>query len=194
MGQRGDRPRRGSVPSSLKWGQTPCGVCPHSPEQGFTLLEMIMVCVVIGLMLSLSVPSMRSSLFTDPLKSTSRKVIGMISSVRELAVREQQPYLLQISEGENRIWYERESNVENPIDGSKSGIHELEFPDSVKIAGLKVGGDSSLIQDHVEIWISKKGYMHHTVIRLEDDDGEEVTLQFFPFLDSVKISDQVAGR
>jgi prepilin-type N-terminal cleavage/methylation domain-containing protein len=174
----GDRPHAGSVPCM---------------EQGFTLLEMIMVCVLIGLMLSLSVPSMRSSLFSDPLKSTSRKVIGMVSSVRELAVREQQPYLLHISEGENRLWYEREFNVENPIDGSRSGIHELKFPDSVKIAGLTVGGDSSQVQDQSEIWISKKGYMHHTVIRLEDDDGGNVTLQFFPFLDSVEISDRVAG-
>lgn len=169
------------------------GSVPCCSEQGFTLLEMIMVCVVIGLMLSLSVPSMRSSFFTDPLKSTSRKVIGMVSSVREIAVREQQTYLLHISEGENRIWYEGEFNVQNPLDGSKSGIHELVFPDSVKIAGMKVGGESSQVQDHVEIWISKKGYMHHTVIRLEDDDGEEITLQFFPFLDSVEISDQVAG-
>lgn len=162
-------------------------------ERGFTLLEMIMVCVLIGLMLSLSVPSMRSSLFTDPLKSTSRKVIGTVSSVRELAVREQQPYLLHISEGENRIWYEREFNVENPIDGSRSGKHELVFPDSVSIAELKVGDESSQVQDHVEIWISKKGYMLHTVIRLEDKDGEEITLQFFPFLDTVEVSDQVAG-
>lgn len=162
-------------------------------ERGFTLLEMIMVCVLIGLMLSLSVPSMRSSLFTDPLKSTSRKVIGTVSSVRELAVREQQSYLLHISEGENRIWYEREFNVENPIDGSRSGKHELVFPDSVSIAELKVGDESSQVQDHVEIWISKKGYMLHTVIRLEDKDGEEITLQFFPFLDTVEVSDQVAG-
>ena len=79
---------------------------------GFTLLELIVVCALIGIMLSLSIPSFRTTFFSDPLKTTARRLIGLVNGVRELAVREQQPYLLHINQGEKRIWYEREDKKE----------------------------------------------------------------------------------
>lgn len=162
-------------------------------EGGFTLLEMIIVCVLIGLMLSLAVPTMRNAIFTDPLKSSSRKIIGLVSGVRELAVRNQQPFLLHINEGENRLWFEKEvdtGKIEEEITQQDS---QLLLPDTVKISGLWIGGDQTVLRDNSAIWISKQGYMQRTAIRIENDDGDMLTLQFFPFLDSVEISDQLAG-
>ena len=82
-------------------------------EKGFTLIELIVVTFLIGIMLSISIPSLRNTFFTDPLKASTRKIIGLVTGVRELAARSQQPYLLHISQMENRIWYEKE------VDGEK---------------------------------------------------------------------------
>lgn len=159
-------------------------------ERGFTLLELIVVCALIGIMLSLSIPSLRMSLFSDPLKSSARNLIGLVNGVRELAVRHQQPYLLYISEPEKRIWYEREEKiaVEDVEKQQKKELQELRLPDTVSISGVWVGGDEPS-QDQTVVWISKQGYIQRTRIRIEDADGTHLIVQFFPFLDSVTIAD-----
>ncbi|MGW8195239.1 MAG: pilus assembly FimT family protein, partial [Desulforhopalus sp.] len=142
---------------------------------GFTLVEMIIVCVLIGLMLSLTVPTMRNTIFADPLKSSTRKVIGLVNGVRELAAREQQAYLLHISEAENRLWYEKEIHDAASEEDTLQDNSELQLPDAVKISGLLIGGGQTLQQDNSVIWISKHGFIQQTAIRLENDDGDTLT-------------------
>ncbi len=160
---------------------------------GFTLLELIVVCALIGIMLSLSIPSLRTTFFSDPLKTTARKLIGLVNGVRELAVREQQPYLLHINQMEKRIWYEREDKKDKKDKKSvkedeKRHNQELRFPENVTLSAVWMGKDDSL-QDQTTIWITKQGYMMQTLIQVEDDAGNNLNIQFFPFLDAAVIAD-----
>lgn len=157
-------------------------------ERGFTLLELIVVCALIGIMLSFSVPSLRMTLFSDPLKSTARNLIGLVNGVRELAVRHQQPYLLHISEAEKRIWFEMENSNEAEKREDRRG-QELVLPETVNISGMWIGGVESS-EDRKVIWISKQGYIQRTLIRIEDKDGKHLNIQFFPFLDSVTVAEK----
>ena len=70
---------------------------PSLNDHGFSLFELLVVCALIGIMVALSVPSLREALFSDPLKTTARKTMGLVNGVRELALRTQQPYFLHIS-------------------------------------------------------------------------------------------------
>ena len=162
-------------------------------KSGFTLLELIVVCALIGIMLSFSIPSLRTTFFSDPLKTTARKLIGLVNGVRELAVREQQPYLLHINQMEKRIWYEREDKGDKKekkeyIEDEKRHKRQLRFPESVTLSAVSMGKDNSL-QDQTTIWITKQGYMMQTLIQIKDDAGNNLKVQFFPFLDSVVIAD-----
>jgi prepilin-type N-terminal cleavage/methylation domain-containing protein len=160
-------------------------------ERGFTLLELIVVCALIGIMLSLSIPSMRTAFFADPLKTTARKIIGLVNGVRELAVREQQPYLRHISQPEKRVWYEREDKKENKKE-LKEDIHrqkqELRFPETVNIRAVRMDEDDSS-KEQSTIWITKQGYMQQILIQIENDSGSNLKIQFFPFLDAAVIAD-----
>lgn len=163
----------------------------HRPEirneKGFTLLELIVVCTLIGILLSLSVPSLRMTFFSDPLKSTARNMIGLVNGVRELAVRQQQPFLLHISPGERRIWYEMEDR--SKVDEAENRRKEqILLPESVNISGLWMGNVESS-EEQSAIWISKQGYVQQTRVRLEDDDGKHLVVQFFPFLDAVTVTE-----
>lgn len=161
-------------------------------EKGFTLIELIVVTALIGIMLSLTIPSLRNSFFTDPLKATTRKAIGLVTGVRELAVRSQQPYLIHISQLESRIWYEREDAGNEKSDSDTQNQGELQFPESVRISGILVESNESSSVDETVVWISKQGYMTDLILRLEDQDGNHLNLQFYPFLDPSLVSDQVA--
>lgn len=159
-------------------------------ERGFTLIELIVVTFLIGIMLSISIPTLRNTLFTDPLKSTTRKIIGLVMGVKELAVRTQQPYLLHISQLENRIWYEKDLVGEENKDTDTLEKRELMFPESVKITGLWMAGDDTPAEGNSVVWISKQGYLNDTIIRIEDDDGNHLNLQFFPFLDPALVPEK----
>ncbi len=67
----------------------------------------------------------------------------------------------------------------------------LELPESVKIAGIWMGGGDDSSQGERVIWVSKQGYLQDTIIRVEDDDGNHLNVQFYPFLDAALVSDQV---
>jgi prepilin-type N-terminal cleavage/methylation domain-containing protein len=159
-------------------------------EYGFTLIELIVVMTLIGIMLSLTVPALHTHFFTDPLKATTRRLIGLVTGVRELAVRSQQPYLLHISRVENRIWYEPESigNKNEDSDTERKGV--LVFPESVRISAVLLENDEDLAQDRMIVWVSKQGYMVNTLLRIEDQDGNHMNVQFYPFLDPALVADE----
>lgn len=160
---------------------------------GFTLLELIVVCALIGIMLSFSVPSLRLALFTDPLKSTARNLIGLTDGMRQLAIRQQQPYLLHIDESAKRIWFEREvkgdadekPETEAPADHKEN---QLRLPETVSITGVWVG-QNERVAEQTALWISKQGYMERTRIGLEDDGGNRLAVQFYPFLDTATVAE-----
>ena len=160
-------------------------------EMGFTLLELIVVCVLIGLMLSFSVPSLRTALFSDPLKSAARNLIGLTNGVRQLAIRQQQPYLLHIDESEKRIWFEKETKSEAEKAAGEDELRrakQLRLPETVRITGIWLGEDRRA-EDQTALWISRQGYMERTRIGLEDEGGNRLTVQFFPFLDAAMVSE-----
>jgi hypothetical protein len=162
-------------------------------------------------MLSLSIPALRMAFFTDPLKSSARKVIGLVNGVRELAVRHQRPYLLHIDEIEKRIWFEMDRDIDGQGSKTQAGNkqllkkkaidnlsdsqdkkttreREIRLPETVKIAGVMMAGQDSS-QDQTVIWVTKQGYMKQILVRLEDDGGKSINIRFFPFLDGVAITE-----
>ena len=88
----------------------PAPWCQHagkfSRERGFTLLELIVVCALAAIFLTLTIPTLRNTLLNDELDSATRKITGTVKELRNLAVREHAPYLLHFELGEGRIWYE----------------------------------------------------------------------------------------
>jgi prepilin-type N-terminal cleavage/methylation domain-containing protein len=162
------------------------GGMARGKEQGFTLLELVVVCALIGIMLSLGVPSFRNAFFTDPLKSSARKIVGLIGGVRELAVRTRQPYFVHLSREENRLWYERDGGAGKE---ELSEQKQLQLPEGVAIAEIRLDLEETPSADPVSLWITRQGYMQETRILIKDDEGKEVALQFLPFIDAVKVSD-----
>lgn len=168
----------------------------RSDERGFTLLELIVVTALMGIMLSLSIPSMRDSFFTDPLKSAARNMMGLVSGVRAQAVRSRQPYLLHISQADNRIWCEMDqpegSESQKEAEALESDIpatKDLVFPESVHVAGVWLENDEDPALDDMVAWISEKGYMTETIIQLEDDEGNHLNVQFYPFIGPAIVGD-----
>lgn len=158
-------------------------------REGFTLLELIIVCALIGIMLTISAPSLRGTFFTDPLKSSVRKIIGLTNEARQKAVRSQQPYYLHLSQLENKLWYEPiQPDTENDLDENKK--HELQLPASIRLSKLWLESDGVVSENKTSFWISKKGYMEQAAIELSDESGNSLSIQFNPFTDPVAVTEE----
>lgn len=162
--------------------------------RGFTLLELVVVLALIGIMLVVSVPTLHDALIDDQLKATSRKVIGFIRGVRELAVREQQPYFLSIDKNESRIWYEKDTDIEatevSEDTEDTEDREELTIPDEIRVSEIWTRSEGEYSDDQNRIWVNRKGYMDQTVLHLRDDDDNVISLHFSPFLGSVRVYDE----
>ena len=97
-------------------------------NKGYTLIEMTLVVFLLGVILAISIPNFRYSLLTDGLKSTTRKIIGIVKEVRNEAIREQKTYLFNVDLEYNLLWVENadmDEGVKNYIEKQKSPQKEI---------------------------------------------------------------------
>lgn len=172
---------------SFAFGSTRLPGCLAN-RRGFTLLELVIVCLLITISLAFSLPSFRQAMVVDQLAAGSRKLISLIREVRLLAAQTQQPYLIHFDLDRKKIWYQPdlpESKEEHTQASSKPGI---ELPASIRLqvqtvtTGKQQSGQTTL-------WVNGQGYMEQTILRLADDRDKVISLVILPFLSTIKAHD-----
>jgi len=153
-------------------------------DRGFTLIELIVVLVVIGIMLSITIPKFRQALVSDSLNTTSLRLIGLVQDLRERAISSQVSYTLHFDIPHKSIWYVASDASEAEQETAREKAYEL--PDDIRIEDIW-SWRSGTFYDEAAILISRKGYIEQAMIHLESDDGREISLELTPFLGSVKI-------
>ena len=71
---------------------------------GFTLLELVVVMVLIGLTVGFAIPRIRTSLFTSQLKTTARKLTGLIIATGQQARQQQQVFQVRFDPSTNTFY------------------------------------------------------------------------------------------
>lgn len=171
--------------------QAQAGVAAPGESAGFTLLELIIVLVLAGLFMVVSIPALRDTLVDDPLKASARRLIGYINSVREMAVRDHEGYLLRIDLTENSIHFvpAREVGEENP--DLLAGKNRFSPKGDVRLRSILLSNGEIRRSGVVELWLNRQGYMERTVLHLEDDGRDAISLALYPFLMQIDIHDGV---
>lgn len=153
---------------------------------GFTILELMIVIVIAGLMLSITVPVVRESLLHDNLKTASRKLVATISWLRSKSVSEYSDNILMFRIDEpQKYWHEASTMDEAQLLDIREQATSL--PDDVRILDIDFYGTEKKVNGEVGIKFSKKGYVGYTLIHLADKSDRKFTLIIEPFLRKVKI-------
>lgn len=155
---------------------------------GYTFIELTVVIFLIGLTLVLTVPRFRYAILTDDLKTTVRRMVGTVRSLRNEAVREQKVYALCFDLESNRFWIESA----NMTDEERTGAYEKAFqlPAGVRILDVWRREKGKEVAGETAIRFTKKGYIEESVIHLEAEDNRQFTLILSPFLGTVKTYDR----
>jgi len=154
-------------------------------KRGFTLLELLIVCLLISISLTLAIPNLRSSLVTDELGSGSRKIISLIKSCRAKAVSGHKAFRIYYDAAEGKVWYQPAETEETEELVTHSSVT---LPPGIRIQEIKQATASNK-QDFNKngIWVSREGYMDKTAIRLIDDQNRSLSLLVSPFLPTIKV-------
>jgi prepilin-type N-terminal cleavage/methylation domain-containing protein len=155
-------------------------------NRGYTLIELVIVTVLIGIVLYLGLPSLRDTLLDDSLKSASRQLVGTIRELRSEAVREQVDYVLLLDLNYNNYWtYTTDMTPEKRDDRRQ---YAKPFPEGVRVEDVHLVGREKQTEGEGAITFFKRGYVQPALIHLVWDD-RRLTLVLEPFLSTVKIHD-----
>ncbi len=157
-----------------------------SVDAGFTLMELIVVCILTALFLTVAVPTLRNTLYVNELDASARKIVGTIQELRHLAVREHKAYLLHFDLDENRLWYEPDGTLDSFAEEPKTGV---QLPDGIRFISVIPHSGSAGRSGKTTLWVSKQGYMDQTLVHLSDTGGNTLTLFFSPFSGSARVYD-----
>jgi len=156
---------------------------------GFTLLELIVVMVLIGLTASFAIPQFGGFLVTDQMKTTARRLVGFVHQTAGLARREQVAYLLRYNISEHRFVATVEGAAEQTSPEAETKTISLSVPESVSVGEIWSWYGGAQSPDEWKIRFSKEGYIEPTILYLARDDGQEMSLVMSPFLGTVRVKD-----
>jgi prepilin-type N-terminal cleavage/methylation domain-containing protein len=153
-------------------------------NKGYTLIELAVVVLLIGLMLTFAVPRVRDTLLEDGLKTAARQLTGAVEELRYDAVREQVDYVLQLDLDKKEYW--RYSVDMTPEKKNEMKERAVRFPDGIKITDVYHIGEEKKSDGEAQVRFFKQGYTQPTVIHLLK--GERYfTLVINPFMAGVEV-------
>ena len=153
---------------------------------GFTLIELAVVILLIGITLIIALPRMPITPLTDPTKTTSRWIILKINNLKERAVREQKQYTLHIGFTANHLWVTNETMSEEEKQQAEEKAYKL--PGDLKLVDVEYPNGESLSSGRADINFYKKGYSDRAMLHI-DDGRQNISFQIEPFLSKVKYYD-----
>ena len=156
-------------------------------NNGFTLVEIMVVLILISLMLFFTVPRIQSSIFSGDEKDVTRWLILKTKSLKESALIEQRAYILHINIDTDRLFISHEAMTEEEI--AKAKENEFVFPKSMEVMDVEYPGAAPIINGEVEIYFYPKGYSDKAIIHVADGDNEYRSYVVEPFLSKLKIID-----
>lgn len=170
-------------------------------RQGFTLLELLVVLTLVSIMLAVSVPRFRSTLFSDPLKLAARQITGAVRQARQQAMTSEQGCYLTITFDEKKLQItcpaqplppdeEGASTSATQADEEDTAGSAVVLADEVSFESIWNGNGQRFAIDAVRLWINPRGLMEPAVINLQSGE-DSIGLSFSPFLPEVRMSDSL---
>lgn len=154
-------------------------------SDGFTLIEISIVIILMGFLLSVSVPAIRENFLTDDLKSTSRKLTTTINFLKNKSVSNYEDHILIINIEKGKYWYESENMNEKELEEARKKV--VNMPGGIRIEDIHIKDSEKIFTGEVAIRFTKKGHNRLTLIHIGSNKGDKFSFLIRPFLGKVKL-------
>jgi prepilin-type N-terminal cleavage/methylation domain-containing protein len=156
-------------------------------KQGFTLVEILLVIILIGVVLVLAVPSIRDVLTGDNLKKASRQFIAMERKLHVEAVRDQITYILCIDLPNSAYWVITSDMTPEKQDEIKK--RPLHLPSDVIIMDIVDENNQKTSVGEARLYFGKNNICSPAIIHLAYQE-DRMTIVINPFLGVTDIYDK----
>lgn len=165
---------------------------PATGENGFTLLELLVVSTLIAIMLAVSVPAFRTSLFTDQLRQAARKAIGTINEARQAATGSRNGCFINLDLNESQLSYDcpqppTEEETDTADEDKPQRVTTL--PSAIRITSIWKGTEQNVTTGDVSLWINQNGQMDQMIMNLTDGE-KELALVSSVFVATIRLEDK----
>jgi prepilin-type N-terminal cleavage/methylation domain-containing protein len=153
-------------------------------NRGYTLIELSVVVLLIGMLLLIAVPRIRDTLLNDDLKAAARHLIAAARELRNESVREQTDYILHIDINQPSFWsYTSDTTTEKRAELRKKAV---KFPEGIRILDVRQADEVKKTEGELLVRFFRKGFAMPTVVHLGKDD-RVITLVIHPFIQAVTL-------
>jgi len=154
-----------------------------SDEIGYTLLELIVVLVILGISLHFIMPSLKKP---DNMKAVARRVITMAGHLRSMAVRTQEKQSLGFGPSGFTISIAKNTETDM-LDDDERASQTIPLPEDVSLDVLYPNGDT---RSSGSIVFHPTGFTNPVAIHLTKDGYDYITLVVEPFLSKIRIYEE----
>ncbi len=145
---------------------------------GFTLLELMVVLVILSIMVVIVVPRALNILFATNLRSEARRVSLLIEEVRASAIERRSPAVMEFNPEKDEILYSCFSCKKKMRSLKIEGMH-LSIKTLKRVEKEKCGKDRDGI---IRIWALPDGIMTPFKLTLRDRFNREISITVHPFI------------
>lgn len=158
-----------------------------SSPKGFTLLELGIVLLLLGLILTLSLPQIRQRIGPQDLPSVIRGLIGTIRYAQSQAATTKQRYRLNLDLRENRYWISVEGNPGKFLREEGPEGKDQPLPSAVRFMGFLHPLRGKIQEGLAYIEFSPTGWAEECAIYLRQGEKEIFTLFIHPLGGKVEV-------
>ncbi len=156
--------------------------------RGYTLVELIVVIVLVGLIGALTLPRLPENLLSDALKASTRRLASVMRELRSEAQLQHKNFFLRFDLDAGTYWIEAgDMNMDDRALARENGFL---LRGGARISGVWLHGQGTVVEGETAVAVTRKGYVQPSAIHLTDGAGRKFTLRFRPFLSKEEIYDE----
>lgn len=158
---------------------------PVAPDNGFTLIELVVVIALITMMFFFSIPKLNHSRIFPEREPTIITMIQTIRQLKEKAILEQKRYTLHLDIAQKTIWISHEFMTDDQLEKASKGCRIL--PENLRLREVEFPLKNEASRYRADIHFYPQGFSDKAVIHFEMSYNEKSVLLVEPFLIKVRL-------
>ena len=159
-------------------------------EDGFTLIELSMVIIILGIVSVFAVPRFKDLLWHGDIKGAARQLSGVIRYTQNKAAMSKVRHRLNYDLDAHRYWVTMSDAHGAFVEDRSILLKSISLPHKVRFKDVFTSREGEEIHGVAYTEFIPNGLAEDTIIHLENDEEKFFTLMIKPLTGNVKVYDR----